>query len=140
MNDMHDINRKIIEEFRSNAGIVGGFFEGKTVLLLHTTGAKSGLERVNPVVTLQDGDRYLIVASKGGAMTHPDWYHNLVANPEVIVEVETEKFKAQAIITEEPERTELYSKMETLNSAYTEYKEKTKGVRVIPLITLNRID
>lgn len=137
---MNDINRKIIEEFRSNAGVVGGYFEGQTVLLLHTIGAKSGLERVNPAVTLQDGDRYLIVASKGGAATHPGWYYNLVANPDVKVEVGTEKFKAQAIVAEEPERTALYSKMEKRNSAFTKYKDNTKGVRVIPVIILHRID
>jgi len=136
----HDINQKIIEEFRSNAGVVGGYFEGQTVLLLHTIGAKSDLKRVNPAVTLHDGDRYLIIASKGGAPTHPGWYYNLVANPEVTVEVGTEKFKAQAIVAEEPERTALYSKMEKLNSAFTKYKEKNKGVRVIPVIILNRID
>ena len=137
---MSNMNQKIIEEFRANGGVVGGYFKGQTVLLLHTTGAKSGLERVNPVVTFRDDDRYVIVASKGGAETHPDWYHNLVANPNVTVEIGTETFKAQAAITEEPERTELYSKIEATNPAFTKYKAKTKGIRVIPVITLNRID
>ena len=133
---MSDFNQQVIEEFRANEGKVGGYFEGQTVLLLHTTGAKSGLERVNPVVTLKDGDRYVIVASKGGAPKHPDWYHNLVANPDVKVEVGTEQFDALATITDEPERTELYSQMEATNPAFTEYKSKTD--RVIPVITLSR--
>ena len=135
---MSDFNQQVIEEFRSNEGVVGGYFEGQTVLLLHTTGAKSGLARINPVVTFKDGDRYVIVASKGGAESHPDWYYNLVANPDVSVEVGTESFDATASVTEEPERSELYSKMETTNPAFTEYKEKTKGIRVIPVITLSR--
>lgn len=135
---MSDFNEKVIAEFRANQGVVGGYFEGQTVLLLHTTGAKSGIERVNPVVTTQDGDRYVVVASKAGAEKHPDWYHNLVANPDVTVEVGAETFDATATVTEEPERTDLYSKMESLNPAFTEYKAKTAGIRVIPVITLSR--
>jgi len=135
---MSDFNQKVIEEFRANDGKVGGYFADTTVLLLHSTGAKSGLERVNPVVTFADDDRYVIIASKGGAPTHPDWYHNIVANPEVEVEVGTERFKAQASITDEPERTTLYEQMETIMSGFTEYKQKAG--RVIPVITLTRAD
>ncbi len=133
---MSDFNDKVIAEFRENEGVVGGYFEGHTLLLLHTTGAKSGLERVSPVMCIEDGDRYVIVASKAGADTHPSWYHNIVANPNVTIEVGAEKFDAVATITEEPERTELYSKMEAEAEGFTEYKNKTS--RVIPVITLAR--
>lgn len=135
---MSDWNDKIIAEFRANDGKVGGPFEGATLLLLHTTGAKSGKERVNPLMCYADGDRYVVVASKAGAPSHPDWYHNVVANPEVSVEVGTEHFDALAIIADEPERTELYSKMEAISAGFTEYKNKTD--RVIPVIILTRRD
>ncbi len=135
---MSDFNQKIIAEFRENDGVVGGYFEGQTVLLLHTTGAKSGKERVNPVVTIEDDNRYVVVASKGGAASHPDWYYNLKANPRVNVEVGAERFEAQATITEEPERSELYAKMVERMPGFAEYEEKTAGIRTIPVITLNR--
>lgn len=131
---MSDWNEKVIKEFRENAGKVGGPFANANLLLLHTTGAKSGLERVNPLAYTTEGERYVVVASKGGAPTHPDWYRNIVANPEVSVEVGTEQFKARATIAEEPERTKLYEKMETTSSAFTEYKSKT--TRIIPVIIL----
>lgn len=134
---MSDFNKQVIEEFRANGGKVGGYFANNTLLLLHTTGAKSGQERINPLVTFEDGDRLVIVASKGGAPSHPDWYHNIVANPTVGVEYGTEEFQAQATITEEPERTELYEKMESHFAAFTEYKQKAG--RVIPVVTLSRV-
>ena len=133
---MSDWNKAIIDEFRANAGKVGGQFAERTLLLLHTTGAKSGEERVNPVVYFVDGERYVIIASKGGAPSNPDWYHNLIANPEVNVEVGTEQFQAVAHVTSEPERTRLYEHMETLAPGFTEYKSKT--TRSIPVITLTR--
>ena len=89
MPDMNDFNAQIISEFRSNDGKVGGPFAGATVLLLTTTGARSGLERVNPVVARTEGDEVYVFASKAGAPTDPDWFHNLVANPEVTVEIGT---------------------------------------------------
>lgn len=135
---MSDFNDKVIKEFRENDGVVGGFFEGRTVLLLHTTGAKSGKARLHPLVTMQDDDNYFVVASAGGAETHPAWYRNLVANPDVTVEVGTEKFDAVARVTDEPERTDLYEKIAAKMSFFTEYKEKTKGIRVIPVIVLER--
>ena len=134
---MSDMNQKIIEEFRENAGKVGGFFVDSTLLLLHTTGAKSGKERVNPVVTFEDDGRLVIVASKGGAPTHPDWYYNILANPDVTIEYGTEVFKAKAAVAEEPERTRLYEIMETKMAAFSEYKKKAG--RKIPVITLTRI-
>ncbi|QPC81821.1 nitroreductase family deazaflavin-dependent oxidoreductase [Phototrophicus methaneseepsis] len=133
---MSDWNKAIIEEFRANEGRVGGPFQGANLLLLHTKGAKSGLERVNPMMYFMDDDRYVVVASKAGAETNPDWYHNLVANPEVSVEAGTEQFDAVASVTSEPERTQLYKKMESISSGFTEYKNKTS--RVIPVITLTR--
>lgn len=134
---MSDFNKQIIEEFRTNDGKVGGYFANNTLLLLHTTGAKSGQEHVNPLVTFEDGDRLVVVASKGGAPSHPDWYYNLLANPIVTVEYGTEKFQAQATVASEPERTELYEKMESKMASFTEYKEKAG--RVIPVVTLSRL-
>jgi deazaflavin-dependent oxidoreductase (nitroreductase family) len=134
---MSDWNKKIIEEFRTNGGKVGGLYANNTLLLLHTTGAKSGKERVNPLVTFEDNDRLVVVASKGGAPSHPGWYYNLLANPEVSVEYGTEEFHARASVTSEPERTELYEKMESKFATFTEYKQKTN--RVIPVVTLTRL-
>ena len=137
MSDMNDWNKATIDEFRANAGKVGGMFAGRTLLLLHTVGAKSGQERVNPVAYVRDGDRLVIIASKGGAPTNPDWFHNIRANPLVSVEVGTEKFQAQAAITSEPERTRLYAKMVEMMPGFAEYEKKT--TRVIPVITLTRV-
>ncbi len=134
---MSDWNKQIIEEFRANDGKVGGPFANNTLLLLHTTGAKSGKERINPLVTFEDGDRLVVVASKGGAPSNPDWYYNVVANPVVGVEYGTEEFKAQAAAAKEPERTELYEKMESIFASFTDYKKKAG--RVIPVVTLTRI-
>lgn len=130
-------NEKIIAEFRANGGRVGGPFEGKTLLLLHTTGAKSGLERVNPVACTTDGDRLVIIASKGGAPDNPDWYHNILAHPEVTVEVGTEQFAARAEVVPEPDRTRLYNKMVEIMPGFAEYQQKTS--RVIPVIRLTRV-
>ena len=134
MSSPNNWNQTIIDEFRANEGKVGGRFEGKTLLLLHTIGAKSGQERVNPTAYVTDGDRLVIVASKGGAPTHPAWYHNLLAHPLVTVEVGTEQFQAEAAVVSEPERTRLYNKMAEMLPSFAEYQQKTK--RVIPVITL----
>ena len=130
-----EYNQKVIEEFRANGGEVTG--RGRTVLLLHTIGAKSHKEHVNPVAHTRDGDRYVIIASKGGAPTNPDWYHNIVANPFVNVEVGTEKFQAKATIVEEPERTRLYDQMAAVMPGFAEYRQKT--TRVIPVIVLTPV-
>ncbi|MEZ4515967.1 MAG: nitroreductase/quinone reductase family protein [Chloroflexota bacterium] len=116
---MSDWNKQIIDEFRANDGRVGGPFEGKTLLLLHTIGAKSGKERVNPVATFEDNGRLVVIASKGGAPTNPDWYYNIVAHPDVEVEYGTDRFAARATVTNEPERTELYGKMEKAFSGFS---------------------
>ena len=136
MSNPNDWNKQIIQEFRSNDGKVGGYFEAMTLLLLHTTGAKSGLPRINPVVTMPDGDRFVIMASKAGRPTNPDWYYNLIANPEVSVEVGTEKFEALATVVQEPERSELFAKMASMYPVYAEYQQKT--TRIIPVIVLTR--
>ena len=133
---MSDWNKSTIEEFRANKGKVGGYFAGSNLLLLHTKGSKSGLERINPVMYFIDGNHYVIIASKGGADTNPDWYRNVLANPDVSVEIGTEQFQAIATPTSEPERTRLYEKMESINRGFTEYKRKTS--RAIPVITLTR--
>ena len=130
-------NQSIINEFRTNQGKVGGRFEGRTLLLLHTKGAKSGEERVNPVAYVRDGDRYVIIASKGGAPTNPSWYYNLLANPLVNVEVGTEKFQAHAQVAEEPERTRLYNKMVEMMPSFDDYRRKT--TRMIPVIILTPV-
>jgi len=134
MIEAQDRNRKIIDEFRSNEGRVGGRFEGKTLLLLHTQGAKSGQERINPVAYVRDGDRYVIIASKGGAPTNPSWYYNVLASPLVTVEAGTETFQARATVAEEPERTRLYNKMAEMMPAFDDYRRKT--TRQIPVIVL----
>ncbi len=135
---MNDWNAKVIKEFRENDGVVGGPFEGMTLLLLHTTGAKTGKQRVNPVATMKNSGGYVIIASKGGAPSHPAWYHNLVANPQVTVEVGTETFEGWADVTEEPERTALYSKMAEMYPGFKEYEQKTE--RVIPVIRIERAE
>jgi len=134
--DRSDFNRRIIEEFRANAGKVGGPFEGAPMLLLHHVGAKSGTRRVNPLVYLPDGDRYVIIASKGGAPKHPDWYHNLVANPETTIEVGTETIPVRAEVITGEERDRLYARQAADRPAFAEYQAKTK--RRIPVIALTR--
>ena len=136
MSEANERNRKIIDEFRANGGKVGGRFEGRTLLLLHTKGAKSGRKRINPLATIRDGDRYIVIASKGGSATHPDWYFNVLANPIVTVESGQETFEAHANVAEEPERTRLYDKMAAVMPAFDEYRRKT--TREIPVIVLTR--
>ncbi len=133
---MSDFNHGIVDEFRANAGVVGGYFKGASIVLLHTIGAKSGLERVSPVMYFMDGDHYVIIASAGGAPKHPDWYYNLLVHPEASIEVGTEKFPVTAAETSEPERTRLYEIMESRWQSFSEYKVKTS--RIIPVFTLTR--
>lgn len=136
MSEVKDFNTQVIEEFRANQGKVGGYFANNTLLLLHTTGAKSGKPRLSPLVTYEDGSRLVIVASKGGAPTSPDWYHNILADAEVEVEYGTEKFAAAAAVTAEPERTRLYQGMADRFDSFNEYREKAG--RVIPVVVLTR--
>ena len=137
MNNPNERNMRIIKEFRANAGKVGGPFAGRSLLLLHTCGAKSGEPRINPVACIKDGDRLVVIASKGGAPTHPDWYFNLLADPLVKVETGTEEFQAQVSVAEEPERTRLYNKMVEMMPGFDEYRRRT--TRVIPVIILTRV-
>jgi len=137
MSDMSDFNKGIIEEFRANHGVVGGGFEGAPVVLLTTTGAKSGLKRVNPLVALVDGDKLYVIASKAGAPTSPDWYHNLVANPQVGVEKGDDRFTATAVpITSGPERDRLYAAQVAVQPGFADYEKST--TRVIPVVELQR--
>jgi deazaflavin-dependent oxidoreductase (nitroreductase family) len=137
MSNQVDWNKAIIDEFRANSGKVGGPFAGATLLILHTIGAKSGKERINPVAYTTDGDRLVIIASKGGAPANPDWYANILTHPQVEVEVGTEQFQALAAVASEPERTRLYSKMVEMMPGFAEYEKKTS--RVIPVIILTRV-
>lgn len=137
MGSPKDWNQMIIEEFRANGGRVGGRFAGQPLALLHTVGAKSGQLRINPVACMKDGDRYVIIASKGGAPVNPDWYYNVVANPLVTVEYGTETFKAQATVATEPERTRMYNQMAAERPTFAEYERKT--TRRIPVIILTRL-
>ena len=136
-NPQNERNLGIIQEFRANAGKVGGPFAGRSLLLLHTIGAKSGQPRINPVACINDGDRLVIIASKGGAPTNPDWYHNLLANPLVTVETGTEQFQAKATVAAEPERTRLYNQMVAMMPGFAGYQQKT--TRIIPVIILTRV-
>ena len=132
--DMNDWNKKVVEEFRANGGKVGGMFEGAPLLLLTNTGAKSGQPRINPLAYLQDGEHIYIFASKGGEPTNPDWYHNVVAHPDVTVEVGDQKFNAKAVVITGKERDEIYAKQAKLSPNFGEYQEKT--TRVIPVVEL----
>ena len=137
MPTISDWNRQIVEEFRTNEGRVGGPFEGRPLLLLHTTGARSGEERVNPLAYQRDGDRLVVFGSKGGAPRNPDWYHNVVANPRVTVEVGTETFEATARVAGPEERERLWTRQKQLMPGFADYEQKTS--RQIPAIILERV-
>lgn len=134
---MANWNDAIIEEFRANEGRVGGRFEGRTLLLLHHTGAKSGTVRVNPLAYRRDGDNYVIFASKGGAPTNPDWYYNLIANPDAEIEVGTEVIKVRARVAEGDERERLWTLQKEEVPGFAEYERKTS--RQIPVVVLEPI-
>lgn len=129
-----DFNARIIEEFRANQGRVGEPFENSTLLLLHHVGAKSGAERVNPLVYMRDGDRYVIFASRGGAPANPGWYHNLKAHPQVTIEVGTDTLGAEASEATGDERDRLYDAQAERSPAFADYQRKTE--RVIPVMVL----
>lgn len=137
MSDGSDFNRQTIEEFRANHGKVGGPFEGASLLLLHTTGARSGKPRIHPIMYLADGDRYLVFASKAGADTNPDWYWNLRANPRVRIEVGDIDLEVEATELAEPERTEKFRLQAERYPGFAEYERRTE--RVIPVVTLSPI-
>ncbi len=140
MGEFDDMNRQVTEEFRANDGVVntaaGGFFKGKPMLLLHTTGARTGAERVNPLMYLDEGDRRYVFASKGGAPDNPDWFHNLRANPDVTVELGTESYPARAAVVTGDERDRIYAEQARAFPQFGEYEQKT--TRKIPVIALDR--
>jgi deazaflavin-dependent oxidoreductase (nitroreductase family) len=129
-----DWNSGIINEFRANNGKVGGPFEGAPLLLLHTTGAKTGAARINPVMYRADGDRLVIFASKGGSDTNPDWFHNLRANPETVVEVGSESRKVVARVAEGEERERLWEAHKRAFPNFADYERRT--TRQIPVVIL----
>jgi deazaflavin-dependent oxidoreductase (nitroreductase family) len=130
----NDWNKQTIEEFRKNHGKVGGTFEGAPLLLLRHVGARSGKVRVNPVMYLKDDNRYIVFASKGGSDSHPDWFHNLKANPNFQIEVGDEILDVRAEEIKGAERDKIYAKQSKLYSNFADYQKKTK--RVIPVIAL----
>lgn len=135
---MNDWNRKIVEEFRQNGGKVGGQFEGAPMILVHHVGARSGTARVNPMVYFQDGERLLVVASKGGAPTNPDWYHNLKAHPHTEAEVGTERFPVTVTELTGNERADAWQQIVAVLPGFADYQTKTD--RIIPVLALTRTD
>jgi deazaflavin-dependent oxidoreductase (nitroreductase family) len=137
MSEYNDWNQKIIDEFRANDGKVGGQFEGAPVLLLTTTGAKSGRRHTTPMMYQVGDDTLYVFASKAGAPTHPDWYHNLMANPTVTVEVGTATYEATAAALPRDERDRVYAEQVARFPGFGEYQEKT--TRVIPVVAITRV-
>ncbi|MEY2418625.1 MAG: hypothetical protein QOG90_1305 [Actinomycetota bacterium] len=132
---MADFNNNIVTEFRANGGKVQGVFADAPMILVTHTGAKSGVERTTPLVYSRDGDRYVIIASMGGAPQHPQWFHNIKANPRVKVEVGTDSFVADAeVLTEGDERRRLFDQQAALMPNFADYQARTD--RVIPVIVL----
>lgn len=131
-------NRGVIAEFRANGGKVGGDMDGWPLLILTTTGVKSGQPRESPLVYTTDGENLVVIASKGGAPAHPDWFRNVVANPEVTVEVGTDKYQAQAVVPEGAERDRLFDAQAAIMPNFREYQNKTS--RTIPVVVLERVD
>lgn len=132
--DWNAFNKEVIEQFRANGGQIPG--RKNPVILLTTTGAKSGLPRTTPLNYSTDGDRIVVIASKGAAPTHPDWYHNLLANPEALIERGTETFQVRATVAEGEERTRLFDAQAALMPFFAEYQQQT--TRQIPVIIFER--
>lgn len=138
MSTERDMNQEIIEEFRANGGQVGGRFAGAPLLLLHHTGRRSGVERVNPMMYQQVGEAYAVFASKAGADDNPDWYHNLRANPKAIIEVGTETVPVRARVLDQSEREPIWRTQKTRYPGFQAYEDKTD--RTIPVILLEPRD
>jgi deazaflavin-dependent oxidoreductase (nitroreductase family) len=136
MANTNDFNARTIAEFRDNHGRVGGGFEGAPLVLLHTTGARTGEARVNPMMYLEDGGRYLVFASKAGADTNPDWYHNLKAHPDAQIEVGDETLDVHAVEVHSPERDILFERQAALYPGFAGYQRQT--TRTIPVIALTK--
>jgi deazaflavin-dependent oxidoreductase (nitroreductase family) len=138
-NPMANFNRDLVEQFRANDGeIKEGMFKGAPILLLTTRGARSGATYTTPLVYTRDGDRLVVIASKGGAPTNPAWYHNLVANPTPTVEVGPERFQAKATVADGEERDRLFGAQAALMPNFAEYQRKT--TRRLPVIVLERVE
>ena len=135
MSEYDDWNRGVIDEFRANGGKVAQF-EGRLLLLLHHQGAKTGTERVNPLVYLPVGDAFAVFGSKAGADTNPAWYHNLVAHPDTVVEVGTETIPVRARVAESDERGRIWEEQKRVNPNFADYEQKT--TRAIPVVLLER--
>jgi deazaflavin-dependent oxidoreductase (nitroreductase family) len=137
MTSVNSFNRDLIAEFRANGGQVTGPFAGATLLLLNTTGAKSGEPRTNPLVYSKVGDDYVIIASKGGAPTNPDWYYNLLAHPDAFIELPGETFQVRARVAVGDERRQLFDAQAAQMPGFKDYEAKTE--REIPVVVLERI-
>ncbi len=137
MPTINDFNEKIIDEFRANGGKVGGPFEGAPLLLLHTTGAKTGRTRVKPLAYRRDGDRLVVFGTKGGAPTNPEWYYNVQANPRVTVEVGSDRFEADATVAPPDERDRIWRLQTRDVPVFADYQQKTD--RTIPVVILERV-
>ena len=137
MNDQKEYNQTVIAEFRSNGGKVA-HFATTPLLLLTTVGARSGESRITPLAYTTDGDRFIVIASDKGNPAHPGWYHNVLAQPIVTVEIGCERFQARALVTEEPERSRLFVQMAAQMPAFAEYQSKTS--RRIPVVALARLE
>ena len=139
MVDFLEFNKGVIEEFRANGGVCTGPFEGMPMILITMTGAKTGRQLCSPLVYTTDGDDVVVIASKGGAPEHPNWYHNLVANPTVTVEIGTDKWEATAHLTEGDERKRLFDAQAAKMPQFAEYEQKAAEVgREIPVFRLVR--
>lgn len=134
MGEAEDYNARIVAEFRANHGKVGGNFEGAPLLLLHCTGARTGREIVKPMMYLRDGERYLVFASKGGAPENPAWFHNVVAHPEVEIEVGDDTVPARAEVLTGEERDRKYAEQAAIYPGFADYQQKTD--RIIPVVAL----
>ena len=132
--ELNDFNTQIMKEFRANGGKVGGHFEGRPMTIVHHTGAKSGIVRHAPLVYLPNGDDVVIFASKGGQPTNPDWYHNLIANPETVIELGTEIVPVRVREATGTERDELFDRQKTASPVFAEYEAAT--TRIIPVLVL----
>jgi deazaflavin-dependent oxidoreductase (nitroreductase family) len=139
MSEADNFNQQIVDEFRANDGKVGGTFEGFPLVLVHHTGAKSGIERVNPLAYQRLGDDSVAVfASKGGAPTNPDWFHNLVANPNTSIEIGTQRYDVTARVATGEEREKIWEAQTTAFPNFAEY-EATTGGREIPVVVLDKV-
>lgn len=135
--DRNEFNKRVIAEFRQNGGTVGGGHEHVPMILVHHTGAKSGIERIAPLAYFADGDRLFVFASKGGSDQHPAWYHNLLAHPETKVELGTDTFDVVAKVITGPERDDIYARHSAILPNFAEYQRKTS--RLIPVVELERV-